>query len=134
MIYIAGLRIIMGFDFVSMNDRGRPVSLNLGVLRPVQSIEHRETKQMPAEEREQYFTPSPRKPAVHGVPYHFRRTAAMSAQNGNMPLLLQMGSSAVMGGSALLAGQFTMLLSSFLFPLLTNRFTDKERKEYEERG
>lgn len=38
-----------------------------------------------------------------------------------------------MGGSALLAGQFTMLLSSFLFPLLTNRFTDKERKEYEER-
>lgn len=60
-IYIAGLRIIMGFDFVSMNDRGRPVSLNPGVLRPVQSIEHRETKQMPAEEREQYFTPSPRK-------------------------------------------------------------------------
>ena len=132
-IYIAGLRIIMGFDFVSMNDRGRPVSLNPGVLRPVQSIEHRETKQMPAEEREQYFTPSPRKRLSMAFPTISVEPPPMSAQNGNMPLLLQMGSSAVMGGSALLAGQFTMLLSSFLFPLLTNRFTDKERKEYEER-
>ena len=132
-IYIAGLRIIMGFDFVSMNDRGRPVSLNPGALRPVQSIEHRETKQMPAEEREQYFTPSPRKRLSMASPTISVEPPPMSAQNGNMPLLLQMGSSAVMGGSALLAGQFTMLLSSFLFPLLTNRFTDKERKEYEER-
>ena len=132
-IYIAGLRIIMGFDFVSMNDRGRPVSLNPGALRPVQSIEHRETKQMPAEEREQYFTPSPRKRLSMAFPTISVEPPPMSAQNGNMPLLLQMGSSAVMGGSALLAGQFTMLLSSFLFPLLTNRFTDKERKEYEER-
>ena len=132
-IYIAGLRIIMGFDFVSMNDRGRPVSLNPGTLRPVQSIEHRETKQMPAEEREQYFTPSPRKRLSMAFPTISVEPPPMSAQNGNMPLLLQMGSSAVMGGSALLAGQFTMLLSSFLFPLLTNRFTDKERKEYEER-
>ena len=132
-IYIAGLRIIMGFDFVSMNDRGRPVSLNPGALRPVRSIEHRETKQMPAEEREQYFTPSPRKRLSMAFPTISVEPPPMSAQNGNMPLLLQMGSSAVMGGSALLAGQFTMLLSSFLFPLLTNRFTDKERKEYEER-
>ena len=37
----------------------------------------------------------------------------------------------VMGGSAALAGNFTMLLSSVLFPLLSSKYTDKARQDYE---
>lgn len=57
----------------------------------------------------------------------------MSMKNGQMPLLLRMGSSMVMGGASLLAGNVTMVLSSVLFPLLSSRYTDKERREYEQR-
>lgn len=49
----------------------------------------------------------------------------------HMPLMLRMGSSMVMGGSAALAGNYTTLLSSMLFPLLTQKYSDKEKKEYE---
>lgn len=133
-IYIAGLRIIMGFDFVSMNNRGRRIALNPGALNPIQSMEQRELEQRPAEGPEdRYFTRSPRKRLSMAFPAISIEPPPVSARDGSMPLLLRMGSSAVMGGSALLAGQVTMLLSSFLFPLLTNRFNDKERKEYEER-
>lgn len=38
-----------------------------------------------------------------------------------------------MGGSAALAGNYTMLLSSVLFPVLSQKYTEKEKKEYEER-
>ena len=37
------------------------------------------------------------------------------------------------GGAAALAGTYTMLLSSVLFPFLSHRYTEKEKKEYEER-
>lgn len=133
-IYIAGLRIIMGFDFVSMNDRGRRVALNPSVLSPLQSMGDADPKQEPANGTdERYFTRLPRKRMSMAFPEISIDPPPMSAGDGAMPLLLRMGSSAVMGGSALLAGHITMVLSAFLFPLLTNRFSDKERREYEER-
>lgn len=133
-IYIAGLRMIMGFDFVSMNDRGRRVALNPGVLSPLQSVGNSGYKQEPADGAEEwYFTRPPRKRLSMTFHEISVDPPPMSAGDGAMPLLLRMGSSAVMGGSALLAGHITMVLSAFLFPLLTNRFSDKERREYEER-
>ena len=57
----------------------------------------------------------------------------MAISGNGLPLLLRMGSSAVMGGSAALAGNYTMLLSSVLFPFMSQKYTEKEKKEYEER-
>lgn len=133
-IYIAGLRMIMGFDFLSMNDGGRSIRLDPAVLRPMEGPVRLPPGEMPAgKPEERYFTRSPRERLSMVFPDITVDPPPMSSQGGNMPLLLRMGSSAVMGGSALLAGHFTMLLSTVLFPLLTNRFSDKERKEYEER-
>lgn len=133
-IYIAGLRIIVGFDFISMNNRGRDISLNPMVLVPMQCGERRNWEKPPMEiVEEQYFTPSPRERKSMVFSDISVEPPPMSAQGGSMPMLLRMGSSAVMGGSSLITGNITMLLSAFLFPLLTNRFSDKERREYEER-
>lgn len=94
-IYIAGLRIIMGFDFVSMNDRGRCVALNPGVLRPVQRMDRRELQRKPTgETEERYFTRSPRKRLSMPFPNISVEPPPMSARDGNMPLLLRMGSAA----------------------------------------
>ena len=49
----------------------------------------------------------------------------------SMPLLLRMGSSMVMGGAAALAGNFVSLISSVLFPLLNNKYSETEKQEYE---
>lgn len=134
-IYIAGLCIVIGFDFLSMNTAGREIVLNEKILSPLNvSSQDRE----PCEDEEEiseenYFNRAPRR----RMPMSFKpieiEAPPVSIKSGQMPLLLRMGSSAVMGGRALAAGQFTMLLSSFVFPLLAKRFSDKERNEYEEK-
>lgn len=48
-----------------------------------------------------------------------------------IPLLLRMGSSAVMGGQALLSGNILGAVTSTVFPSLTQGITEKDRKEYE---
>ena len=48
-------------------------------------------------------------------------------------MLLRMGGPMVMSGASMLAGHFTMMITSVLFPVLTQRYTDKQRKEYEAR-
>lgn len=50
-----------------------------------------------------------------------------------IPLMLRMGGSAVYGTASLLAGNPIMLLSTVLFPLLSEKFTEKQRNEYEAR-
>ena len=57
----------------------------------------------------------------------------MPMNSDKMPLVLRMGSSAVMGGRSIMMGSYSMALTSLVFPFLTQRYTEKERKEYEAR-
>lgn len=57
----------------------------------------------------------------------------ISLNSSNIPLMLRMGGSMVMGGASALSGNYIMLLSSVLFPVLTQKYSDKEKKQYEER-
>lgn len=134
-IYIVGLRIIIGFDFLSVNAEGRDVFFNTHKLQLMEnrssyggSVEHDH-----GSEETEFFNRPPRR----RLPMSFQpievEAPPMSMKSGQIPLFLRMGSSAVMGGTALAAGHVTMLLSSFLFPLLSNGYSDKERKDYEER-
>ena len=52
----------------------------------------------------------------------------MSLNNNGIPLVLRMGGSMVMGTTAMLAGHFTSILSSVLFPMLTQKYTEKQKK------
>lgn len=50
-----------------------------------------------------------------------------------IPLMLRMGGSAAHGAASVFTGNPIMLLSTILFPFLSEKFTEKQRKEYEER-
>ena len=133
MIYIMGLRVIVGSNYLSISGTGCNVTVSPRILREFSS--HGSyfcySGQAIAPMVEQFFHRLPRKRleleqktiTVEGPP--------MSMEHAQMPLMLRMGSSMVMGGAAALAGNFTTMLSSVLFPFLSSKYNDKQKKEYE---
>lgn len=136
-IFIMGLRIVIGAGFIAMNDGNSRIKTCSEKVRRINPAFCKDKSYLvaPAESFRQSKlfnrTPrrrnalTPRKTTIEAPP--------MAISGNGLPLLLRMGSSAVMGGSAALAGNYTMLLSSVLFPFLSQKYTEKEKKEYEER-
>ena len=134
-VFIMGLRLMIGPSFFSINDRIGSIHINERILQeqmPNQSGYSRYFGQDIEETADSYFNRSPRKRTeiepktitVEGPP--------MSMNQNKIPLMLRMGSSMFMGGTAALAGNFTTLITSVLFPFLTSKYTDKQRQEYEQ--
>lgn len=131
-IRIMGLRIIIGTSFLSISDDTGTVTVSQKLQR-ISSAENRAyeyTRELTSNS-ESYFNRLPRKRiemiqktiTIEGPP--------MSTERKQLPLMLRMGSSMVMGGASALAGNYTTVLSSVLFPLLSSKYTEKERQEYE---
>ena len=118
-VFIAGMRVIVGTDFLSMS-AGRDIfDVSKNVIRelPGSGYSRYSGQNITAAAQEFYnrmprvaMTMKERTIGVEGPP--------MSMARAQMPLMLRMGSSVVMGGMSALAGNFTMLLSSVLFPFL----------------
>lgn len=50
-----------------------------------------------------------------------------------IPLALRLGNNAIMGGSAILSGNYIGAVSSMVLPALTQGLTEKDKKDYEEK-
>lgn len=129
-IYIMGLRIVIGYGYISINQQA--------VINPDKLKKARKYKSnVEVFEREiseiSLYNRFPRNRLPMNVKDISIEAPPMSMNNMDMPMILRMGSSLVMGGSAVMMGNITMLLSSLMFPFLRQRFSDKERKEYEEK-
>lgn len=135
-IYIMGLQIIIGFGYISLNQNA---IVNQQKLHPVRKyaaycpgqVQEAQVKQEKQEEK--LFNRFPRKRIPVNTPDITIEAPPMSLNDSNMPMILRMGSSLLMGGSAIMMGNIMMLMSSLMFPFLRQRFTDKEKKEYEEK-
>ena len=57
----------------------------------------------------------------------------MSLNHDQIPLMLRMGGSMVSSARGMLMGNMTSMVSSVLFPILNSKYTEKQKKEYEER-
>ena len=166
-IYIVGLRILVGTDFLSINDGNARVIVNPRSLVPIFPFG-------PASACEQGFATEPASASEQGgegagksgagrgcrfLPVDndssrgekeaFNRLPRrkmplnpstirieeppMPLHDNQIPLLLRMGGSMVMGGSSLLRGSYVSMLSMVLFPMMTQKYTDKQKAEYEER-
>lgn len=133
-IYIMGLKIIVGPSTVSVNNSEK-IKINDRILREM-PLAHGGNSQYYGQEtttsHNHHFNRLPRKRinisqkeiTVEGPP--------LSMSQQRIPLMLRMGGSMVMGGAAALAGNFVTLLSSVLFPMLSSKFTDKQRDDYEQ--
>lgn len=133
-VYLMGLRIIIGVSFFSINSGIGEVTVSTRIVEDVAGTingGYRYYNQQQKDRDDQFFNRPPRKRAeiedkiitIEGPP--------ISMSNKQMPLLLRMGSSMVMGGAAALAGNFLTLISSVLFPFMSSKYTDKQREEYE---
>ncbi len=130
-IYIMGLRILMGTEYIGINTEGRNMELNSIKLKPVQPdlLPH----SLPQSEEEELFNVRPRRRKPFPEDRIVIEAPPMPMHGDRMPLVLRMGGSMVMGTTSLLAGNVTSVLTSLMLPMMSTRFTEKQRKEYEER-
>lgn len=130
-IYLMGVRIIVGTDFLSICPGDNEIRINPAVLFPVEL--RRTVGSLPTAAEASLFNRSPRSRfSMDWKPIEID-SPPMPMSGNKMPLILRMGSSAVMGGRSILLGSYSMALTSLVFPFLTQRYNEKERKEYEER-
>lgn len=132
-LFVMGLRAIIGVGFVSLNDGNNRIYINDEKLRYITKNQLRAEEMTEEEEDEVYFNRMPRKRLPLNAEPISLEFPPMSLDSNKIPLLLRMGGPLVMSTNAMLAGRFTMLFSSVLFPFLTQKYTDREKKQYEER-
>lgn len=136
-LYLGGVELIVGIGFLMVNQGSREIpdalikSSLLQVWKPESTPSSDHHKNI--DHAEVFINRYPRSRTslknreirIEAPPY--------SMDSKQMPLMLRMGSSLVMGGSAALMGNFTMLITSVLFPFLSSKYTEKEKQEYEQK-
>lgn len=133
-IYIMGLYILMGSGFVAINNANNRVEINSPRIRQIRSQDEINYPQCPVIVAEsKLFDRQPHKQIrINPDPIHIDMPP-MPLPANKIPMLLRMGTPMVMGGSALMSGNYLMLLTSLIFPALTQGISEKDRKEYEEK-
>lgn len=134
-VFIMGLRIIVGPRFLCINDGSGNVKVDPNIVQENTSFSGGYSRYYANDFTESHnpdFNRLPRKKLEVGEKTIKVEAPPVSMDPKKMPLMLRMGSSMVMGGTAALAGNFTMLLTSVMFPFLSQKYTDKELQEYEQ--
>lgn len=129
-VFIMGLKIIIGIKFISVNDGNECVQIESEKIR---RFENNTFSTVP-EKREQeefLFNRLPRKKKNIETTTILVEAPPFSISDNQAPMILSMGSSMVMGGSALMRGNVASVLSMLLFPVMNRMYTDKDKKEYE---
>ncbi len=133
-IYILGLRVIIGAGFISINKTGGTVWISNDQISVVSSeldVDYAPIKT--DDEEEGLFDRLPRRKSkleekkieISGPP--------SSSGAGKMPLMLRVGNTMMTGSRALMSGNVTMALSSMLMPMVNQGYSEKEKKEYDEK-
>ncbi len=130
-VTIPGLRIIIGVDFIAIS-HSDDVMIGGPGLTKLSNNPKGYSGYYGQHDYATTFTPFPRKRMLVDKKIITIESPPMSMNQSQLPLPLRMGSSMVMGGSAALSGNYTMLLSTLLFPLLRSGYSEKERKQYEQ--
>jgi len=146
-IYIMGLQIIVGIDFISINDHNDMLHINptklVYVTSPADLIRLGGASPVIEPEEVHMFNRLPRsRQALNADDISVESPPARISDNG-MPMMLRMGGQVVSTGSslgssivsggmqALMTGNVVSMASSLIFPFLTSKYSEKEKKEYE---
>ena len=130
---IMGLRILIGSGFLSINDGNPYVHINDRILKRIHRSSGNARSHGSEEEAAEdgLFHRLPRRRLAGEASAITIEPPPMSLAGEKVPLLLRMGSSMVMGGTAALTGNVSMLATSMLLPVISQRYTKEEREEYE---
>lgn len=134
-VYIMGLKIIVGYNSLAMNNGLGNITIKPDILQDTtlspSSYSHYYEQDDNSDAGDNLFNRAPRKRRESDTKVISVEGPPLSMLQKRMPLLLRMGSSMVMGGVAALAGNFVTLLTSVLFPFLNTKYSESERQEYE---
>ncbi len=133
-VFVMGLKIIVGTGILSVSSSVGPVSVSPGVLQdsPMSATGYSRYYQPDeTESGEIFFNRPPRKRRESPQQVISIEGPPMSMNQKQVPLMLRMGSSMIMGGTAAMAGNFLSLISGVVFPFFSSKFTDNQRQEYE---
>lgn len=130
-VYILGLYIVIGVDFISMNNSDGRVIINNSKIHPIRNYSEISYAEALNQNRNTIFDRVTRSGNDLSVEDIELEMPPAPLSNGNMPMLLRMGSQALYGGRALVTGNLFAAFSSLFMPALTQGLTEKDRKEYE---
>ena len=124
-IDIFGLRIIVGSRFLSINDGNHRVTISPKKARFVDDTNSVMSNVLPEKggKAENLFSRYPRRRLAFGDTAIDIDSPPMPLGKDGIPLIMRMGSSMIMGSTAALTGNVTMLASSILLPLLSQGYT-----------
>lgn len=123
-IVFLSLKIVLGSGFFAINDLEKKVVVNSEKIREQQDYFVDPYGKDDGEMEEKIFNRFPRKREALVINPIIMEAPPISLSLENMPLLLRMGSPLIMSSASLLAGNITAMLSSVLFPVLTQKYTD----------
>ena len=134
-IYIMGLRLIIGSGFIAINDGNNRVRIREEKLRRVNESSSVLSMVTPDPDRKpaDLFNRFPRRRYAMELATIKVESPPPSMSGEKLPMMMRMGSSMVMGGGSLMSGNVAMLASSLLLPVLSQRYTKEEREEFEKR-
>ncbi len=134
-VFIMGLRIVAGYGFVSINDgnnRTKIQSSSIHLLEEEKDVPYSTPLKDITKTDNALFNRLPRKrELIKAEPIVFDNPPP-SLNGDRIPFLLRMGNPALMGGRAILTGNYFMAATSLIMPFVTQGYSEKERKEYEE--
>ncbi len=133
-VFIVGLYIVVGASFLSMNNtNGRVVFSTPMIHRINEKKDFKFSRPVRTCDPFAYYDRKPRRMLNAGVSEIEVEMPPFSIKGNNIPLLLRMGSPMVMGGHALMTGNIFMAMTGMMMPMLTQGFTEKDRREYEKK-
>lgn len=132
-VYIMGLKLIIGQSFFAVNCGADQVRVAEHILQQTSLLRSNYSHYYSAEPEgsTKFFNRAPRKRRESQQTVITVEGPPRSMMHNQVPLLLRMGGSMVMGGTAALAGNFMTLITSVMFPFLNSKYTESQRKEYE---
>lgn len=135
-IDIYGLRMVVGKGFIAINDVNTRVHIRTSFLKPLDpnlTDSYISTEPEKTLSKVYNFNRSPGKKILTDSDPVVVEGPPMSLNNDEIPLMLRMGNSLVHGTSSVLSGNFLSAISTLVFPFMTRGFTEKQKKEYEEK-
>ncbi len=132
-IFIMGLKIVVGYEFISINDGNNRAKITIPYVRPILTRKDI-TFSLPDAKHSssaEFFNRLPREREPLKAEPIVIDSPPPSLSGNRVPFFLRMGSPALMGGNALLMGNYLMAATMLVMPFLTQGYTEKERIEYE---
>ncbi len=133
-VYIGDFKIMIGSSVIGINVINKPVHVKSEKLYSIdRKIISGNYKRLKEDEIIDNFERGPRfRMSMNFKPITIEQPP-FSMDDKKVPLMLRMGSQMIMSGSAALSGNYMMLMSSLFFPIMNQKYTEKQKKEYEEK-